>query len=68
MKPNAYALVQGQIAVRDGDTMRIVTDLPSTMAQRIRGLVRVRDAVRRCLRAQLEDSDESNVVSAREQL
>ena len=68
VKPNAYALIQGQLAVRDGDAMRIVTDLPVTTAQRIRGLVRVRDAVRRCLRAQIEDEDENNVVSARQQL
>jgi N12 class adenine-specific DNA methylase len=68
VKPNAYAIVQGQLAVREGDTMRMLTDLPATTLQRIRGLVRVRDAVRRCLRSQLEATDESDVVCAREQL
>jgi N12 class adenine-specific DNA methylase len=68
VKPNAYALMNGQIAIRDGDTMRILTDLGSATAQRIRGLIRVRDAVRRCLRSQLETKDESDVIVAREQL
>jgi N12 class adenine-specific DNA methylase/adenine-specific DNA methylase len=68
IKPNAFAIIQGQLAVREGATMRILTDLPGTTMQRIRGLVRVRDAVRRCLRSQLEATDESDVISARQQL
>jgi len=68
VKPNAYAIVNGQLAVRERDTMRILEGLPTSTAQRIRGLIRVRDAVRRCLRSQLEATDESDVVAAREQL
>jgi hypothetical protein len=49
IKPNAFALVNDQIALRDGDQLRVVTDLSSQAAKRIRGLMRVREAVRRCL-------------------
>lgn len=68
VKPNAYVLLNGEIAVREGDAMRVLTGLPGQKAQRIRGMIRVRDAARRCLRAQLESRDESEVVLAREQL
>ncbi|MEO7677244.1 MAG: hypothetical protein ABIV39_10825, partial [Verrucomicrobiota bacterium] len=68
VKPNAYALVNGQLAIREGDMMRMLTGLPGPTAQRIRGLVRVRDAVRRCFRSQLADKDEDDVIVAREQL
>jgi len=60
--------VNDQIAVREGDSMRVVDDLPIQVAKRIRGLIRVRDAVRRCLRSQLEATDESDVLTGREQL
>jgi N12 class adenine-specific DNA methylase len=68
VKPNAYGLVNGQLAIRDGDTMRMLTGIPGPTAQRIRGLLRVRDAVRRCLRSQLSATDEDDVTVAREQL
>jgi hypothetical protein len=68
IKPNAYALVNQQLAVRDGDTLRMLTGLSSQVAKRIRGLIRVRDAVRCCLRSQLNGTLDANVVLAREQL
>jgi len=68
IKPNAYALVNEQLAVRDGDTLRVLTGLSSQVAKRIRGLIRVRDAVRCCLRSQLNGTPDEEVVSAREQL
>jgi hypothetical protein len=68
VKPNAYALVNGEIGIREGDQMRVVSDLPSKTAQRIRGLIRVRDAVRHCLSSQFEERDENEVISAREHL
>lgn len=68
VKPNAFTLVNGQIAVRDGDALRFPNDLPANTVRRIRGLVRVRDAVRRCLRAQVDDADESDIVLSQEQL
>jgi hypothetical protein len=68
VKPNAYALVNEQIALRDGDTLRILTGFPNQVVKRIRGLIRVRDAVRRCLRSQLDGTPDEDVVAAREQL
>jgi len=65
IKPNAYALVSDRIGIRDGDHMRLVHGLSPQRAQRIRGLIRVRDAVRRCLRAQIQATDESDVETAR---
>jgi SAM-dependent methyltransferase len=47
VKPNAYVLTNeggGGIAVRDGDELRLLTDLPPLMARRIRRLIYVRDA------------------------
>ncbi len=68
IKPNAYALVNEQLAVRDGDTLRVLKGLSSHVARRIRGLIRVRDAVRRCLRSQLDGTPDADVLAARAQL
>ena len=68
VKPNAYALVNEQIAIRDGDQLRVVTGLAAHRVARIRGLIRVRDAVRRCLRSQIESHDESDLELSRAQL
>lgn len=68
IKPNAYTVVNDQLAVRDGDSLRILTGLSSQVARRIRGLIRVRDAVRRCLSSQLNGTPDDEVLAAREQL
>ena len=68
IKPNAYALVNDQIAIRDGDSLHVLTGLSATVAKRIRGLIRVRDAVRRCLRSQLNGTPDEDVVAARDEL
>ncbi len=68
IKPNAYAVVNDRIGIREGDSITILEGLSPVRTQRIRGLIRVRDAVRRCLRTQLEASDESSVEMARRQL
>jgi N12 class adenine-specific DNA methylase/adenine-specific DNA methylase len=68
VKPNAYVLTDsggGGIAVREGDELRLLTDLPAVMARRIRRLIYVRDAARDCLRTQVEDRPESEVEAAR---
>jgi len=44
------------------------TDLPSETRSRIRHLIPVRDAVRACLRSQMNGSDETQVVEARQEL
>ncbi|HRZ54216.1 MAG TPA: DEAD/DEAH box helicase family protein [Candidatus Paceibacterota bacterium] len=68
VKPNAFALVNDQLARREGDRLQIVTGSAGQVARRIRGLIRVRDAVRRCLRAQLDGTPDEAVTEAREQL
>jgi N12 class adenine-specific DNA methylase len=68
VKPNAYCIVQGDICVREGDSVRVLSDLNSQTRKRIRGLIQVRDAVRRCLRSQLHGHDETEVLAARTEL
>ena len=68
VKPNAFTLVNDQVGIRDGDQIRVVEGLSPQRMQRIRGLIQVRDAVRRCLRSQLESIDESDLDVSRAQL
>ncbi len=68
VKPNAYTLTVeggGGIAVRDGDELRLLTDLSPQLARRIRRLIYVRDAARDCLRTQGENRPDAEVEAAR---
>ncbi|HEX5400432.1 MAG TPA: hypothetical protein VFY06_15395, partial [Verrucomicrobiae bacterium] len=68
VKPNAYTLHDDEIAIREGDKLVSLGHLPTQTRLRIRGLIKVRDAVRQCLRTQLEDADESEINLSRAQL
>ncbi len=68
VKPNAYCLHDGMACIREEDVLRPLTDLPSETRSRIRHLIPVRDAVRACLRSQMDGSDDAQVVEARQQL
>jgi len=68
VKPNAYCLHDGMVCIREEDVLRPLTDLPSETRSRIRHLIPVRDAVRACLRSQMDGSDEGQVIEARQQL
>ena len=68
IKPNAFCLHDGMVCIREDDILRPLTDLPSETRSRIRHMIPVRDAVRACLRSQMDGSDEPQVVEAREQL
>ncbi len=68
VKPNAYCLNDGVICVREEAVLRPLPDLPPETRSRIRGLIQVRDAVRDCLRAQVDDSGEERVLESRRQL
>ena len=68
VKPNAYCLHEGMVCIREDDVLRPLTDLPSETRSRIRHLIPVRDAVRACLRSQMDGSDETQVVEARQEL
>ena len=68
VKPNAYTVHDDEIAIRDGDRLKPLKHLAIQTKLRIRGMIQVRDAVRECLRTQLEDKDDSDVELARAQL
>jgi N12 class adenine-specific DNA methylase len=68
VKPNAYCLHDGMVCIREEDALRPLTDLPSETRSRIRHLIPVRDAVRACLRSQMDGSDEAQVIEARQEL
>ncbi|HUJ10680.1 MAG TPA: DEAD/DEAH box helicase [Verrucomicrobiae bacterium] len=68
VKPNAFVMVHDDVAVRVGDSLKTLPGLPAETKVRIRRLIRVRDAVRECLRSQLDGSSEADIVAARELL
>ena len=68
VKPNAYCLHDGMVCIREENVLRPLTDLPSETRSRIRHLIPVRDAVRDCLRSQMDGSAEEHVVETRQQL
>ena len=68
VKPNAYTIHDDEIAIREGDKLVPLQHLPVQTKLRIRGMIKVRDAVRQCLRTQLEDADDDAIQLARAQL
>jgi N12 class adenine-specific DNA methylase len=69
IKPNAFCLHEdGRVCIREDDKLRPLDDMPVETRSRIRRMIGVRDAVRGCLRSQLDGSPEIAVVEARFQL
>ncbi len=69
VKENAFTTLEdGRIAIRSGGVLTPVAKLSEDGARRVRGLIRLRDAVRECLRTQLDGTDESDVLLARRRL
>ncbi len=68
VKPNAFCIHEGIVCIREENVLRRLSDLPSETRSRIRGMIQVRDAVRDCLRAQVDGSPEERVVETRQQL
>ena len=68
VKENAFVLHDGAIMIRTGPTLTPVANIPDETARRIRGLIKVRDAVRETLRTQLQNYGEEAVLDARRQL
>ena len=68
VKENAFVLHEGVITIRTRPTLTPVLNRPDETARRIRGLVKLRDAVRETLRTQLQDSGEEAVLDARRAL
>ncbi len=66
VKSNAYTVTDdGRVARREGDEIALLPGLPEQTARRIRGLIRVRDSVRECLRTQVQNLTEAEVEHAR---
>ncbi len=68
VKENAFTLHEGALHVRTGATLSPLRKLPEETARRIRGLIKVREAVRDALRTQIEDAPEDAILDARRQL
>jgi N12 class adenine-specific DNA methylase len=68
VKENAFTLHDGGIAIRTGVTLTPILNLPDETARRIRGLIKVRAAVREVLRTQLNDLADEEIVDARRRL
>lgn len=72
IKPNAYALIETDtgtgIGIREGNELIPIADLPSSTAGRIRGMIRLRNRVRECLRTQVDDASEADILQARSHL
>jgi N12 class adenine-specific DNA methylase/predicted O-methyltransferase YrrM len=68
VKPNAYTLHEDEIAIREGDKLILLPHLPTQTRLRVRGLIQVREAVRECLRTQMEDAGEDDIQLTRHQL
>ncbi|HWC59097.1 MAG TPA: hypothetical protein VHC44_05325, partial [Verrucomicrobiae bacterium] len=69
IKPNAYCVHEdGRLCINEDGVLQPLDDLPVETRSRIRRLIDVRDAVRLCLRSQLDGSNEEQVADARFQL
>jgi N12 class adenine-specific DNA methylase len=68
VKPNAYTIHEDEIALREHNELIPLPHLPTQTKLRIRGLIQVRDAVRQCLRTQLNDAAGDDIKLARQQL
>ena len=68
VKENAFTLHDDAIAIRTGAILTPVENLPDATARRIRGLIKVRAAVREVLRTQLDDANEEAIADARRHL
>ncbi len=69
IKPNAYCVHEdGRLCLNEDGVLQPLDDSPVETRSRIRRLIDVRNAVRVCLRSQLDGSDEEQVADARFQL
>jgi N12 class adenine-specific DNA methylase len=68
VKEGAFTLHEGQVGVCTNGFLEFPENLPAETTRRIRGMIQVRDAARKVLRTQLEESGEPAIVAARQQL
>ena len=69
IKPNAYCIhPDGRLCLNEDGVLQPMDDLPVELRSRIRRLIELRDAVRDCMRSQLDGSDDSHILETREKL
>ena len=69
IKANAFCVHEdGRVCIREDEKLRPLDDMPVETRSRIRRLIEVRDAVRACLRSQLDGSSEEQLIEARDKL
>ncbi len=68
VKENAFTFHNGVLAVRTGAVLTPLAKMPEETERRIRGLIKVRDAVREVLRTQLQEESGEAIADARRQL
>jgi N12 class adenine-specific DNA methylase len=69
VKPNAYCVHEdGRLCLNEDGVLNPLDDLPVETRSRIRRLIDVRDAVRDCLRSQLDGSGGEQVIETRQKL
>lgn len=64
VKDGAYAQIDGKLAIRNGDSFEPLQCSAAT-SERIRGMLAIRDAVRKVFKTQLDDAPESEIKEAR---
>ncbi len=67
IKDGAYALRDGALVIRSGDSFEPLSLSASTVA-RVRGMMAIRDGVRLVFKTQLEDAPEERIIEARKLL
>ncbi len=67
IKDGAYGEVNGELVIRNGDRLERAR-LNAMEALRVRGMLRIRDAVRVVFETQLEDAGEEHILEARQRL
>ena len=67
IKQNAFAFQDGKLYRREG-TELVPANLPEDKVERVKGMIQVRDAVRKVLRLQIEDMSDAEIQAAQSSL
>lgn len=67
VKQGAFTVHEGQIVVREGDRL-VPANIGADQANRLKGIIRVRDAMREVFKTQKEDASDRLIQHAREKL
>jgi len=68
LKEGNFAIHEGEVMIRSSGVLVAPVNLSREAGRRIRGLIKIRDAVRDVLRTQLRETGEEEIISSRRQL